>query len=133
MQAFRDGEVRALIATDIASRGIDITHITHVVNVGVPREPERYLHRIGRTGRAGRSGVAITLVPPGDRRRWQHVCRFTGDTVRTLSFERGELAGLFERATRRQPAANGKPTAKGKPSTDRRPATGRRPRKRRGR
>ncbi len=64
MTAFRSGEVKALVATDVASRGLDVNHVTHVVNFGPPRDITDYTHRIGRTGRAGRSGHAITLVPP---------------------------------------------------------------------
>ena len=77
MSAFRTGEVKALVATDVASRGLDVQHVTHVVNFSVPREAESYTHRIGRTGRAGRTGTAITLVTPGDRRRWNDILRRT--------------------------------------------------------
>lgn len=68
MERFRKGHVHALIATDVASRGLDIDIITHVINYSVPDDPRRYVHRIGRTGRAGRTGIAITLVSPEDRR-----------------------------------------------------------------
>jgi ATP-dependent RNA helicase DeaD len=68
MERFRKGHVQGLIATDVASRGLDIDIITHVINFSVPDDPRRYVHRIGRTGRAGRTGVAITLVSPEDRR-----------------------------------------------------------------
>ncbi len=61
---FRSGEVRLLVATDVASRGLDIEELTHVVNVDVPDTPDDYVHRVGRTGRVDRSGVAITLVSP---------------------------------------------------------------------
>ncbi len=73
MSAFRAGEVKALLATDVASRGLDVEHVTHVINYSVPREVEEYTHRIGRTGRAGRSGAAITFVTPEDRGRWGRV------------------------------------------------------------
>jgi ATP-dependent RNA helicase DeaD len=59
---FRRGRIRFLVATDVASRGLDIVGITHVVNYDVPSDPLLYFHRIGRTGRAGASGVAVTLV-----------------------------------------------------------------------
>jgi ATP-dependent RNA helicase DeaD len=59
---FRRGRIRFLIATDVASRGLDIDGVTHVVNYDVPRDPLLYFHRIGRTGRAGASGTAVTLV-----------------------------------------------------------------------
>ena len=75
MSAFRTGEVKVLLATDVASRGLDVEHVTHVLNFAVPRDVESYTHRIGRTGRAGRSGKAITFVVPADRRRWQAVLR----------------------------------------------------------
>jgi superfamily II DNA/RNA helicase len=70
MTAFREQEVKALLATDVASRGLDVVHVTHVVNFGVPRDSADYTHRIGRTGRAGRKGTAITLVTSLDRRKW---------------------------------------------------------------
>ena len=62
LTAFRSGEVRTLIATDIAARGIDVDGVSHVVNFDLPNVPETYVHRIGRTARAGREGIAISLV-----------------------------------------------------------------------
>ena len=62
LDSFRRGRVRFLVATDVASRGLDIEGVTHVVNYDVPSDPLLYFHRIGRTGRAGASGVAVTLV-----------------------------------------------------------------------
>jgi superfamily II DNA/RNA helicase len=62
LAAFRSGEVRTLVATDIAARGIDVDGISHVVNFDLPNVPETYVHRIGRTARAGREGIAISLV-----------------------------------------------------------------------
>eukprot|EP00795_Rhopilema_esculentum_P007439 gene7439-13201_t len=66
LEDFRTGEARVLIATDVASRGLDIKDITHVVNYDFPRHIEEYVHRIGRTGRAGRSGTALTFVARED-------------------------------------------------------------------
>ena len=57
-----------LVATDVAARGLDVDHLTHVVNYDVPSAPESYVHRIGRVGRAGREGVAITLAEPREHR-----------------------------------------------------------------
>ncbi|MFO0602995.1 MAG: DEAD/DEAH box helicase [Polyangiales bacterium] len=62
----REGKVRFLVATDVAARGIDVPHLTHVVNFGLPDSAEAYVHRTGRTGRAGRAGTAITLAGPKD-------------------------------------------------------------------
>jgi ATP-dependent RNA helicase DeaD len=66
MAATRQGELRFLVATDVASRGIDISHLTHVLNFDVPESAESYVHRTGRTGRAGRTGTAISMVAPSD-------------------------------------------------------------------
>jgi ATP-dependent RNA helicase DeaD len=67
MIAFKDHRVRLLVATDIAARGLDIEHVTHVINYDVPNSSETYVHRIGRTGRVGRTGRAITFVTPEQR------------------------------------------------------------------
>lgn len=58
---FRDGDIKILVATDIAARGIDVSHISHVINFNLPEDPKSYVHRIGRTARAGRTGVAISF------------------------------------------------------------------------
>lgn len=67
MQAFRDKKVTILVCTDVASRGLDVKDITHVVNYSIPRELDVYVHRIGRTARSGKSGIAISLVTPSHR------------------------------------------------------------------
>jgi ATP-dependent RNA helicase DeaD len=64
MSAMRAGELRFLVATEVAARGIDLTHLTHVINYTFPESADMYVHRTGRTGRAGKSGVAISLVSP---------------------------------------------------------------------
>ena len=69
MKKLRTGALELVVATDVAARGLDISHLSHVVNYDVPSSPEVYVHRIGRTGRAGREGVAITLAEP--REHWQ--------------------------------------------------------------
>ena len=71
MGLFRAQKADLLIATDVAARGLDIEHLSHVVNYDVPASPEAYLHRIGRTGRAGRGGTAITLAEPREHRLLQ--------------------------------------------------------------
>ena len=68
---FKSGKVRVLVATDIASRGIDVTNIELVINFDLPDQPEDYVHRIGRTGRAGRTGKAISFVTPDQKRDLQ--------------------------------------------------------------
>jgi len=64
LKKFKNSQIDVLVATDVAARGLDISHISHVVNYSIPQDPESYVHRIGRTGRAGREGVAITFVTP---------------------------------------------------------------------
>jgi ATP-dependent RNA helicase DeaD len=73
MGRFRDGGLDVLVATDVAARGLDIDHVSHVVNYDIPANPEAYIHRIGRTGRAGREGVAITLVEPREHRLLRNI------------------------------------------------------------
>jgi ATP-dependent RNA helicase RhlE len=74
---FRRGRIKFLVATDVAARGLDVPHLSHVVNHDVPDVAEDYVHRIGRTGRAGRSGVAITLYSHADEALWQAVEKLT--------------------------------------------------------
>ncbi len=78
MGRFREGSLDVLVATDVAARGLDIGHISHVVNYDVPSSPDVYVHRIGRTGRAGREGVAITLVEPREHRLLRDIERAIG-------------------------------------------------------
>lgn len=92
LRAFSDGRARVLVATDIASRGLDIDAVSHVINYDVPAAPEDYVHRIGRTGRAGNQGKAISIVAPIDELSMQAIERLTGQTVkRFVSQGRGEL------------------------------------------
>ena len=62
LRRFRNGTLQVLVATDVASRGIDVTDISHVINLDLPNEPEVYVHRIGRTGRAGQGGITLSLI-----------------------------------------------------------------------
>ncbi len=68
LEKFRAGELRLLIASDVAARGLDVPSVSHVINYDLPSHPEDYVHRIGRTGRAGRSGKAISLMVPADQK-----------------------------------------------------------------
>jgi ATP-dependent RNA helicase DeaD len=79
MNRFREGDLDILVATDVAARGLDIEHVSHVVNYDLPSDPDAYVHRIGRTGRAGREGVAISLVEPRESRLLKNIER----TVKT--------------------------------------------------
>ena len=79
---FKRGETEILVATDVASRGLDVPEITHVVNYSIPMNAEQYIHRIGRTGRMGRKGKAITFIKPGELRRLKYMARQAGVDVK---------------------------------------------------
>jgi ATP-dependent RNA helicase DeaD len=81
MNRVRSGKTDLLMATDVAARGLDIEHVSHVVNYDLPADPESYVHRIGRTGRAGREGTAITLTDPREHRLLRTIERFTKQTI----------------------------------------------------
>ena len=73
LKDFRDDKFRILIATDIASRGLDVPHIEHVINYDLPQVPEDFIHRIGRTARAGSVGEAVSFITPNDKRMWKSI------------------------------------------------------------
>jgi ATP-dependent RNA helicase RhlE len=81
LAGFKSGDIRALVATDIAARGIDIDDLPHVVNYEIPNVPEDYVHRIGRTGRAGASGEAVSLVCLDEEGFMQEIERFTKQQI----------------------------------------------------
>jgi ATP-dependent RNA helicase RhlE len=85
---FRRGRVEILVATDIASRGIDIDDVSHVVNYDVPHTPEDYVHRIGRTGRMNAAGDALTLVSPEERKEADAIERFLGVKIPRMKLEK---------------------------------------------
>ncbi len=76
LRRFRKDEIKVLVATDVAARGLDVDGVSHVINYDLPREAESYVHRIGRTGRAGKEGVAISLMAPNERGRLSKIERY---------------------------------------------------------
>ena len=78
VERLKNGSLDVLVATDVAARGLDVEHISLVVNFDVPREPEAYVHRIGRTGRAGREGRALTFFTPREHGRLRRIEKLTG-------------------------------------------------------
>lgn len=109
MKRVRAGKVDLLVATDVAARGLDVEHLSHVVNFNVPASPESYVHRIGRTGRAGREGVAITLAEPREHRLLRNIEQLTKQKIdvatvptpmdvraRRLDMTRGALRAALE-------------------------------------
>jgi ATP-dependent RNA helicase RhlE len=85
LEAFAEGKVQVLVATDVAQRGLDIEGISHVVNYDVPRDPEAYVHRVGRTGRAGASGTAVTFVSSGELAAMKDIERIIGYPLPRIS------------------------------------------------
>jgi ATP-dependent RNA helicase RhlE len=84
LDGFKGGQVRVLVATDVASRGIDVDSVSHVVNYEMPHEPESYVHRIGRTARAGASGVALSFCAAEERGNLRDIERLTGQRLRVV-------------------------------------------------
>ncbi len=118
LEAFRKYQIKVLVATDVAARGIDIDGITHVVNFDLPVDPESYVHRIGRTGRAGASGVAISFCTDGERRELREIQKLIGSKVR--------LVVDHSHGPSEQPHRPSMPRAKGSTtprSTSRRPSS----------
>jgi len=81
LKRFKDGEIRVLVATDIAARGIDIDKLKHVINYDIPNEPETYVHRIGRCGRAGEEGIAISLCEPEENEYIRDIEKLTKQKI----------------------------------------------------
>jgi superfamily II DNA/RNA helicase len=81
LDAFRKGEAKLLIASDVAARGLDIPAVSHIFNFDVPHHADDYVHRVGRTGRAGLTGIAITIVAPADQKAVTAIERLTGQTI----------------------------------------------------
>jgi len=122
MQGFREQKFAYLVATDVASRGLDISHVTRVINFHIPQDPEAYVHRIGRTGRMGRSGVAITFVTPAEYWDLLRIQEFS-----MAQIEQGELPSSGEVEERRRAAAGDLAARRKVREADRAPGRGHRP------
>jgi ATP-dependent RNA helicase RhlE len=100
LAAFRAGQVQALVATDIAARGIDVDGVTHVVQYELPNVPEAYVHRIGRTARAGASGIAIAFCGEEERGLLRDIQRVTKQTIPSWDRRNDRTLGASEAALR---------------------------------
>ena len=89
IKAYRRGETKIMVATDVAARGLDVKDVTHVFNYHIPFDPKSYVHRIGRTGRAGKSGQAITLVTTEEFRELQRIQKEVGADMRLATLDGG--------------------------------------------
>ena len=113
LDAFRNGKVRILVATDIAARGIDVPNISHVINYELPNEPESYVHRIGRTARAGAEGAALSFCDQTERPYLQAIERLMRSTVTRWRASSRRHAGQRPPAPHK-PRPHGKAPAAGK-------------------
>ncbi|HEV7574668.1 MAG TPA: DEAD/DEAH box helicase [Caldimonas sp.] len=109
LQGLRSKQLRILVATDVAARGIDVPTISHVVNYGLPMKPEDYVHRIGRTGRAGRDGLAVTLAERMDAGMIRRIQQFTTQTIPAAT-----IGGLEPKSPQPKVFANA-PAGRGRP------------------
>jgi ATP-dependent RNA helicase RhlE len=110
LAAFKAGSVRALVATDIAARGIDVEAVSHVINFELPNVPEAYVHRIGRTARAGAAGIAISLCADDERTLLRDIQKLTRQTIPAFD-RRGDrsLGAMAAVEARAAPARRGPP------------------------
>jgi ATP-dependent RNA helicase RhlE len=110
LASFKANEVRVLVATDIAARGIDIDQLPHVVNYELPNVPEDYVHRIGRTGRAGQSGEAVSLVCVDEHKLLFDIEKFTKSEIKKVEIE----AFKPDPSIKAEPIENGRGGGKGR-------------------
>ena len=89
IQAFKSGEVRILITTDVSARGMDVSQVSHVINFDLPNDYDDYVHRIGRTARAGNKGDAITLIDPADEWHWEKIQKLIRQNIDLLELPDG--------------------------------------------
>jgi superfamily II DNA/RNA helicase len=87
LDRFRAGELKILVASDVAARGLDVPEVSHVFNYEPPRTPDDYVHRIGRTGRAGREGASFTLVGPSDKKSLDAIEKLMGKAIEKAQIE----------------------------------------------
>ena len=122
LEGFRSGEIRVLVATDIAARGLDIDEISHVVNYDVPNEPESYVHRIGRTARAGAAGSAMTFCAPDERGFLRDIERLTRSPIAVAKWDHAGAADASLTGSSEPRAPRGRP--QGQPKRNGRPSSG---------
>jgi ATP-dependent RNA helicase RhlE len=109
LEAFRNGRVRILVATDIAARGIDVSAISHVINYELPNEPESYVHRIGRTARAGAGGTAYAFCDPSERSYLKAIEKLTRSPLTVISHRLTQAESV---SNDRRPERKAKPAAR---------------------
>lgn len=124
LEDFRESKFRVLVATDVASRGLDISHIKLVVNYELPQAPEDYVHRVGRTGRAGAEGEALCLLTPEDAEQWRLINRLIDSSaVRPADVDVPPAAKTHEAPPKKPRRSGGRNRGRGKGGGERKPAT----------
>jgi len=115
IKGYRRGQIKILIATDVASRGLDVKNVSHVFNYHIPFDPQSYVHRIGRTGRAGKSGQAITLVSTGEFKELQRIQKEVGADMHlaTIKGDSGLSEVAMESIAEKIRSQEANPEAKG--------------------
>ncbi len=111
LDAFKNGDVKLIVCSDVAARGLDIPDVSHVFNFDAPTHPEDYVHRIGRTGRAGKSGVAMTIATEDDRKYIDQIEKLIGKSIDWLGPKLDELGPdeqVHERGHRREGRRDGR-------------------------
>jgi ATP-dependent RNA helicase DeaD len=91
VKQFKQNKYGVLVATDVAARGMDVSDLTHVINYGLPQDPESYVHRIGRTGRAGKTGKAMSIIDPTERRKLAFI-----KSISKADIHKGKLPDAYE-------------------------------------
>jgi superfamily II DNA/RNA helicase len=104
LRIFKNGDVRILVATDVAARGLDIPNVSHVINFDAPKQYDDYVHRIGRTARANNDGCAITFVSETEQTRFKQIETFLGKDIYKLPVpeELGEGPVYAPRTSRKE-------------------------------
>ncbi|MBV1789805.1 DEAD/DEAH box helicase [Marinobacterium sp. D7] len=115
LNAFADGEINVLVATDVAARGLDIDNLPQVVNYDLPNQPQDYVHRIGRTGRAGQKGLAVSLVAPEERRFLQAIAELINKPLQLQPVPVAENGKLIEGKALSEKGSGGRSKPKAKP------------------
>ena len=110
MQNFRNERFRILVATDIASIGLDVPHIEHIINYDMPQAPEDFIHRIGRTARAGSVGEAVSFLTQKDTRIWRSIERLLNkeESKRKNGNSKNEITPKIKKKKRRRSRAKKK-------------------------
>jgi superfamily II DNA/RNA helicase len=119
LAGFRDGEIKLLVASDVAARGLDIPNVSHVFNFDVPIHAEDYIHRIGRTGRAGREGTALTIAGPMDRKYLDRIEELLGKQVDRFEASTGSSGSGSDTAKAATPDSD--PAPKSRERAERKP------------